>query len=148
VHDELGSNSFEPDERVPPESSDKARGTRDVKVEERVTNRHKEVEPDLRARSDEDCAAPASSAHEIGTESGCRDLVDRSEGLRTPEHDSRPIRIAKGRKAARRLGGDDELARSQATLDYREALTIGPLAGSRASAQSQIPTAIPKEGAT
>jgi hypothetical protein len=112
VHHEVSASALEFDERLPPESSDEASGARDVEGVERVTNRHEEVEPHLCPWSDEDGAATASSPHQLGTEGGCRGLVDRSEGLRAPEHHGGPIRITKGRKAARRLRDDDELAGS------------------------------------
>jgi hypothetical protein len=112
VHDELGVNSFHPDERLSPELSDEASRTRDIVGIERITNGHEEVEPNLCTGGDEDRSPTASSPDELGTDGGCRDLVDRGERLRTPKYHGGPIRIAKGRKAALRLRGDDEIARS------------------------------------
>jgi hypothetical protein len=112
VHDELGVKSFKLEERLAPEFTDEAGSARYVVGVERVTDWHKQVEPNLRARSDEDSPATASSPHEIGTEGSGSGLVDRSEGLRAAEHDGWPIRVAKSREATRRIRGDDELAGS------------------------------------
>jgi hypothetical protein len=112
VHHEVSGSSSESDERLTPELSDEARRARDIDVVERVCDWHKEVQPNLRARSDEDSPTAASSPHEIETEGSCCGLVDRRHGLRAPKPDRRPIRIAEGREATCRLRGDDELAGS------------------------------------
>jgi hypothetical protein len=112
VHDELGTNSFEPEERPSPELSDEAGSARNIVGIERITNGHEKVEPDLCPGCNEDRSPTASPPDDLDTEGGCGRLVDRSEWLRAPKHHGRPIRIAKGRKAALRLRGDDEFARS------------------------------------
>jgi hypothetical protein len=140
---ELGVNCLKPDKRFPPEPSDKTRSERNVDGIERVTDRHEEVEPNLCPRRNEHRSPAASSSDELGTKVCRRGPVDRRNGLRTPEYHSWPIGVTKGCKAARRLRDDDEIARRQATLDNRE-----PRTSSSGSALAQIPTAIPKEGAT
>jgi hypothetical protein len=143
VGDEIAVGSLEFAECLPPQPPNETGSARDVEVEERVIDRHEDVEPDLGPGGNEDRSPTTSSSHEFGTEGDCRGTVDRSEGLCAPEHDGWTIRIAKGRHATRGFWRDDELARIQATLDDRE-----PLTSNGGSARAQIPTAIPNEGAT
>lgn len=140
---EVDAGSRTLDERVHPQRPDEAGGARDVELVQRVTNRHEEVEPHLRTGCDEHGSPTASSPDDIRSITRDCVLVDGDERLRAPEHDSGVIRITEGGKPPGRLRSHDQLGGCRSTFEDRKATTCRWTCRS-----TQIPTAIPNEGAT
>jgi hypothetical protein len=110
---------------------------------ERVADWHEQVEPDLGMWSHKDRSATASTSDEFGTVCRSRRLVDRGKLLRAAEHNRGAIRITENSKPTRRFGSDHEVGGRRPPLDDRE--TRSDISN---SCWAQIPTAIPKAGAT